>query len=173
MFLLFFFLSLQGLITASTYAVDFPYILEQTHELTVHTVRALSHILQRIKHSSSDSIRRLSRNIRIPRISSLSLAGINGSAVSSGRTISNSNSFNNHDNRTNDESIVRENNSQMQRHYVNVLLHNLLSTLSSASLTVQSKFRDSKTVILHALKYSSEKIRKTILFLLRFLLRIP
>jgi hypothetical protein len=164
---------LQGLITASTYAVDFPYILEQTHELTVHTVRALSHLLQRIKNSSSDSIRQLSRNIRIPRIGSLSLSGNNGSAVSNGRTINNSNSFDNHDNRTNDDSIVRENNSQMQPHYVNVLLHQLLSILSSASLTVQSKFRDSKTVILHAVKYSSEKIRKSILFVLRFLLRIP
>ena len=157
------------MITASTYAVDFPYILEQTHELTVHTVRALSHILQRIRNSSSDSIRRLSRNIRIPRIGSLSLTGNHGSAVSSGRTINNSNSLSN---RTNDVDIVIENNA-IQPHYVNVLLHNLFSILSSASLTVQSKFRDSRTVILHAVKYSSEKIRKTILFLLRFLLRTP
>lgn len=180
-FLLFFFIpsyfsfsffTFKGFITASTYAVDFPYILEQTHELTVHTIRALSHILQRIKNSSSDSIRRLSRNIRMPRIGSLSLTGNHGSVASSGRTISNLNSFNNDNNRANEEGFVSENNA-IQPHYVNVILHRLLCTLSSASLTVQSKFRDSKTVILHAFKYSTEKIRKTILFLLRFLLRIP
>lgn len=108
----------------------------------------------------------------MPRIGSLSLSGNHGSAASSGRTLNNLNSFNNDNYRTNNEDIVSENNA-IQPHYVNVLLHRLLSTLSSASLTVQSKFRDSKTVILHAVKYSSEKIRKTILFLLRFLLRIP
>lgn len=121
------------------------------------------HLLQKIKSYVTNGFTRITRNIRIPRLNSLSLTGNNGSSDNSDRTANDS---------TNAAAVGRGNN-EMQPHYVNVLLHRILSTLSSASLTLQSNLYNSKIIILKGIKYSSEKIRKIILYLLRFLLRQP
>ena len=167
----------QGLITATTYAVDFPHILEQTYEFTLHTTRVISHLLRRIRNNSYESFSRVTRNIRIPRIGSLSLTGSSDLLVSGDRTNNNFSCLqhNNYNNRRHDVNNVRRNNGndEIQTHYVNVFLHRIRSTLSSVSLSAQSNFHNSKVVILHAMKYGSEKLRKTILFLLRFFLRLP
>ena len=121
------------------------------------------HLLQKIKSYVTNGFTRITRNIRIPRLNSLSLTGNNGSSDNSDRTANDS---------TNAVAVGRGNN-EMQPHYVNVLLHRILSTLSSASLSLQSNLYNSKIIILNGIKYSSEKIRKTIFYLLRFLLRQP
>ena len=121
------------------------------------------HLLLKIRSNVTNAFTRITRNIRIPRIGSLRLTGNNGYPDNSDRA----------DNDSINAVAVARRSNEMQPHYVNVLLHRILSTLSSASLTVQSNLYNSKIIILKGIKYSSEKIRKTILYLLRFLLRQP
>lgn len=121
------------------------------------------HLLQKIKSHVTNGFTRITRNIRIPRIVRLSTTGNNGFSDNSDSTANDG---------TNAVAIGRGNN-EMQPHYVNILLHRILRTLSSASLTLQSNFHNSKIIVLKGIKYSTEKIRKIILYLLRFLLRQP